>query len=1028
MREFLLDLRIRFIPIGSRRERIYHLIRLFFYKWRREGFLAALLNVNQRARFYLSKEFSLSRSGYTYHHWILDNEPGRGELSQQRMDAANFSYKPVISIITPVFNPSPEVLKDTINSVITQTYPHWQLCFANGGSTLAGVKEVLDEFSRRDERILVKHLHENLGIANNTNTALRLAHGEYIALMDHDDLLAPDMLFEVVSLLNQHPDAEIIYFDEDKISADGRTRLEPWFKPSSWSPDLLLSTNYLMHSVILRSLVEELGGFDPEVDGAQDWDFSLRATRKKRNIYHIPKVFYHWRQVPGSAARDANAKPWAFEAQARCIERHLHELGEENAKVEFPSLGMIRVVWPPSDTKVSIIIPTKDKFEYLQACLQSILEQTEYKNYEILLIDTGSQEEPTLVFFEEITADPRVNLHIYPGRFNFHKVNNYGARIANGDILLFLNNDTEILEGTWLDDLVGWANRPGVGVVGAKLFYPNGSIQQAGIVMGVEGHGSHIFEKLPEHHYGPFGSPDWYRDYMAVTGACMIIPRKVFERLGGFDEDYQIGYGDIDFCLRAVEAGYRVVYTPFAKLLHHEGGTRGFSVPPSDVLKASLSMFAIVKEGDPYFNPNLSYQYRQPTIGNPRDPKREERILRIMNEFDLIDTPALELNPGTGEHLIENPVSVQPHDPTKKEIIFVSHELSLTGAPLILSKLAAYLIDHGYKITVLSPIPGPLEDTYQKIGAEVIINPMILRDSREILRYLGSCELVLANTILAWRAVCAAKALEKPCIWWVHESQFGVNYSEKYPSVIGAFPIADILVFPSQATADLYAEFTLVEKIEIIHTSLDITKLADDKYLTPIDRNHGKLILVNVASYEPRKGQDILVRSLDKLPGNIKVECYLIGRKLDWWFSRRLELLASRRKNVHVLGELPNEKVLSYIQAADVYILASRDEALPMSLLEAMYFSKGIIATKAGGITEIIDHGKNGLLIDIEDYMGLANYIAQLHDDRDFLSQMGRNAYEKLKKELSIDSFGSKWNTLISTLLESEKNKTGLIQ
>jgi len=309
MRSFLLGLRIKYIPVGSRRERIYHLIRLMFYNWKRQGFVAALVKVNQRARFYLSKELALSRSGYSYQQWIYDHEPDKKTLAKQRGDVENFADMPLISVITPVFNPSPVVLKDTINSVRQQTYPHWELCLVNGASTQAGVREVLDEAARSDERIIVKHLSENLGISLNSNAALGMSSGKYIALMDHDDLLSADMLYEVVKTINQHPDAEIIYFDEDKISADGKHRLDPFFKPSAWSPDLLLSRNYLMHSVILRSLIEDQGGFDPEVDGAQDWDLSLRIASKERHIYHIPRVFYHWRQVPGSAAREVDAKP-----------------------------------------------------------------------------------------------------------------------------------------------------------------------------------------------------------------------------------------------------------------------------------------------------------------------------------------------------------------------------------------------------------------------------------------------------------------------------------------------------------------------------------------------------------------------------------------------------------------------------------------------------------------------------------------------------------------------------------------------
>jgi glycosyltransferase involved in cell wall biosynthesis/GT2 family glycosyltransferase len=729
-------------------------------------------------------------------------------------------------------------------------------------------------------------------------------------------------------------------------------------------------------------------------------------------------VFYHWRQVPGSAARDANARPWAFTAQASCIEEYLHSTDGTGARVDFPDLGRVRINWVHANPRVSIIIPSKDNVDYLRACLKSILEITEYGHYEILIIDTGSQEGDTLAYLEEITQNPKVSLHIYPDRFNYHKVNNYGAQIADGELLLFLNNDTEVIEPTWLDDLAGWAERPGVGIVGTKLLYPNGTIQHGGIVMGVEGHGSHIFERLPEHHYGPFGSPDWYRDYQAVTGACMMVPKAVFEELGGFDETYQVGYGDIDLCLRAGQAGYRVVYSPFATMLHHEGGTRGYSLPPSDVLRASYLMYETVKSGDLYFNPNLSYLFRQPTIADPREPPREERILRILHDFGLIDTTALEMNPDPGDTLIHDPVAIQASKPQGKRLLIVSHELSLTGAPLTLADLARYLSEHGFAITVLSPIHGQLEETFQEFGAEVIINPLVLRDAREMLRYIGSCDLLIANTILAARAIYAAKALSKPCIWWVHESQFGLEYAAQYPQVAGAFQAADVLGFPTQATAELYANHTSEKQIEILHPGLDTKKLSPNYPFTLGEVNGTKMTLVNVASYEPRKGQDVLVKSLDQLPENYEIDCFLIGRKLDWWFSQKLSMKANRRKRIHVLGELPNEEVLAYIQSADVFVLPSRDEALPMTLLEAMYFSKAIIASRSGGIPEIINHGENGLIFEVEDFQQLSTYIQKLYDDRKYRDQIGIKGNEKLIAELTFDVQGKKWIAIINHLLD----------
>jgi GT2 family glycosyltransferase len=1017
MRDFLYNLRLIILPIGSRRDTHYYLIRLFLVNIRINGFANAVRAVFRRIVAFLRGEASLSQERYSYRGWIHDNEPGRRELARQRRSYSAMTFRPFISFLTPVYNPEPDVLRDTLESVLAQTYPNWEYCLANG-SELPGVREVLEAYARRDERIRVQHLDRNLGISGNSNAALAMARGEYIALIDHDDLVAPDMLFECAQVLNRQSDADIIYYDEDKISADGSLRLDPWFKPTGWSPDLLLSTNYLMHSVIRRSLVQQAGGFDSNVDGAQDWDLMLRLSRLSPKIVHIPKIFYHWRQVAGSAAGDANAKPWAFPAQARCLEAHLQSLGEPGTKVDFAGLGVVRVRWPVSGAKVSIIIPTKDRVVFLRACLTSIFERTAYQNYEILLVDTGSIEPETLAYYRTLAGEPRLRLIHCTGEFNYHKANNLGASHASGDLLLFLNNDTEALDPEWLEELVGWAERPGVGVVGTKLLYPGGEVQHAGIIVGVEGHGSHIFERLPEHHYGPFGSTDWYRNYTAVTGACMLLPRNVFETLGGFDEVYRVGYGDIDLCLRAVAAGYKVIYTPFARMLHREGGTRGFSQPPSDVLRASVRMMPEIKRGDAYFNPNLSYNYRQPTFARPQEDNRAARLLRILKEFGLVDRKVWDRDEGRDEEerllpLIEN--QLEPAE-GRKQLLLVTHDLSMTGAPFILSQIGAFLMEKGFAVKVLAPVHGPLESRYQEIGIEVIINPYLLNDAREVLRYLDGVDLLLANTILAWRCIHAARAFKIPCLWWVHESHFGRKFAAENPGVAKAFADADTIVFPSRSTADLYRQFSAGDNFHIIHTGLDPASPGRESSQVTFTKDPGKLYLLNVASLEPRKGQDVLLESLAALPepARSNVECYLIGHHLDRRFSRRITKAAGRTKNVHVVGELPNAAVWLYMKAADVFVLCSRDEALPLSILEAMSAAKAVVATNAGGVGEVITDGVDGLLVPVEDPQAMAGAIACLYADRQLLERLGQAARSKIMKELTLQALGEQMYSLVA--------------
>ncbi|HEX9414175.1 MAG TPA: glycosyltransferase family 2 protein [Ktedonobacterales bacterium] len=553
-------------------------------------------------------------------------EPSETELAQQR--AWTSSARPLISVVTPVYNTPLPILRATIESVISQTYAHWELCLVDGASTLPGVGELLTEVAAAEPRIRIKTLDHNRGIAGNTTEAVRMATGEYALFLDHDDTLAPNALFEVARAILDDPQVDIIYFDEDKLTADGRRRLDPFFKPD-WSPEMLLSANYLMHAVLRRDVFAQVGGFDPAAEGTQDWDLMLRCTERTQAIRHIPKVLYHWRMMPGSTAAEFTAKPYVFENQLRCVANHLQRQGVREAQASFPRLGVLRVSWPTRHPQVSIIIPTKDNVKLVRPCLDSIRTRTSYHQFEIILVDTGSRDRDTLAYYDELAGDERVRIVQYTKPFNYSAANNFGAQHATGDLVLFLNNDIEVLEPDWLEELVRWAERPEIGIVGAKLLYPSGLIQHAGVVIGMEGHASHIFWGSREDTGGIFGSVEWYRNYLAVTGACMIMRRQVFDEIGGFDEDYQLVFSDVEICLRAVEKGYRNVYCPFARLTHHEGGSRGQRMPPADLVRGYGHMRRLVEAGDPSFNPNLSYASRIPVLARKAEERRLDRLSRM---------------------------------------------------------------------------------------------------------------------------------------------------------------------------------------------------------------------------------------------------------------------------------------------------------------------------------------------------------------------------------------------------------------
>ncbi len=578
----------------------------------------------------------------TYRAWLDLHEPTEEMLERQRRQALALAYRPLISFITPVFDAPPEVLRETLGSVLAQTYDHWELCLVDGGSQAKEVEALLREFAARDRRVRIRFLETNRGISGNTNLAMAMARGEFLAFLDHDDTVSPDLLFEVVRRLNEkrhEPQADILYFDEDILSADGRTREEPFFKPD-WSPDLFLCVHYLTHAVVRRSLASAVGPLDSAMEGAQDWDFMFRCVEAAARIEHIARVLYHWRKGPASSAGRVSAKPYALPAQLRAVESHCRRIGLSSAQAHFPAPGTLRVVWPASGNKVSIIIPTKDKVKLLRRCLRSILERTSYENFEIIVVDNQSRQAATHAYYRSLAGAARVRILDYPDPFNYSTANNRGASQASGELLLFLNNDTEVLDEGWLAELVRWADRPEIGAVGTKLLYPNRTVQHAGVVLGMESFCGHVYRGVAQDHRDMFGALDWYRNYLAVTGACLMMRRQAFNLVGGFDEGYRIGYSDIEICLRLVQQGYRVVYTPFAPLLHYEGRTRFNHLPRPDIRRAYQHLGPTIEAGDPYFNPNLSYGSCLPTLAEPNEEPCRERLRRVVRETGTLAEPS----------------------------------------------------------------------------------------------------------------------------------------------------------------------------------------------------------------------------------------------------------------------------------------------------------------------------------------------------------------------------------------------------
>lgn len=545
-----------------------------------------------------------------YKEWYENHRVLEKDLEEQK--SVHFLKEPLISIIVPIYNTPITFLRQMIDSVQQQSYAKWELCIGNASPEKQEIRQVLEEY-KSDKRIKEIAIPENKGIAENTNKAMTISEGEFIGLLDHDDLLAPNALYEVVKVLNENNLAEVVYTDEDKVTADLEEHFRPHFKPD-FNLDLLRSNNYICHFFVAnRDLIKRVGGFRPEFNGAQDYDLILRCTEQAKQIVHIPKILYHWRVHKASTADNPASKMYAFDAGKRAIEEHLVRCRTKGTVQHTKDLGFYRVKYEVcGEPLVSIIIPNKDQSEALKKCLDSIREKTSYRNYEIIIVENNSEEPETFAFYKKIAGE-KIKIVTWEGEFNYSAINNFGVRHARGDYLLLLNNDVEIINGDWLTEMLSHCQRKEVGIVGAKLYYPDNTIQHAGIIIGIGGVAGSVFVGLPRAFSGYLHKASIQLDLSAVTAACMLVKRSVFEQVGGLEEKLKVAFNDVDFCLRVREKGYLVVYDPYAELYHYESKTRGAEDTKEKIRRFQTEIeymrshwIGLLKKGDPYYNCNLS--------------------------------------------------------------------------------------------------------------------------------------------------------------------------------------------------------------------------------------------------------------------------------------------------------------------------------------------------------------------------------------------------------------------------------------
>jgi GT2 family glycosyltransferase/glycosyltransferase involved in cell wall biosynthesis len=921
-----------------------------------------------------------------YEAWIHVNRLSARDVSELRSKLNARSDKlPKISVVTPVYDTNKRLLEELVESVRNQIYDNWELCLVNDASPSAHVAPLIERFAQSDERIRVRHLAQNGGISLATNSAVAMATGEIVAFLDHDDLLAPDCLAELAVYYADHPDADIVYSDDDKIDLKGR-RYAPQFKPD-WSPILLLSWMYISHVFSVRkSLFTSIGGFRSDFDGSQDYDFALRAAEVARHVGHIPKILYHWRAVEGSTASGGEAKPESMGRGLKAANEALKRRGLSNAKAHHPdwaqaaNVGMFDLIFAHDGPSVTVVIPTRDKVGLLRNCLHS-LEKTKYKNYEILVVDNDSEEDDTLEYLQSIdgTGNSRVvRIPSPPSGFNYANLNNEAVKHCSSEYVLFLNNDTEVITPNWLSQMVGYAQMDGVGAVGARLYFEDGTLQHAGIVHGYhEGLVGHAFRGLPAHDWGYLGFVRSSREYSGVTAACMLTPRKLFLHIGGFDEEnFAVAYNDVDYCYRVVQHGKTCVYCASAELWHYEGKTRGFNDDPQE---RSNFRRLYGDRVDPWYNPNLSLE--------------NERF---------------------------QPEAVRPETASKDPVrlVAVSHNLNNEGAPTTLLDLLVGLARAGFADpVVLSPSDGPLRKEYQRHGIEVIVLDKVMHGVKDadtqlvgfaglgmLFRALGA-EVVLGNTLQTYWAIKGATLANLPSIWAQHESEPWETYFDDLPpdmrpSAYGAFAEAYRVLYVADATRRAWRPVETRHNFKVIRHGIPPERLQEETARWSRDNARNKLEITDharvvsvVGTVCGRKGQVDIAEAYLKLPAKLRESTYvyIAGKIVDLEYVQEFpEELREGGSNLILTDHI--EDPFLYYAASDVAVCTSRIESAPRVLVEAMASGLPIITTPVFGIPELVRENVNAVYYEVGDTDALAASIEKLLTDVDLRQELAANS------------------------------------
>lgn len=926
-----------------------------------------------------------------YTRWCWHNRltPRLRQVLAEDAKAAIEAGGPLISVVVPAYNTPEKYLRELLACLREQIYPRWELCIADDNSPQPHVRRILEEAAAADARIKPVFRTENGHISRATNSALEVATGGFIALVDHDDLLPHDALLQVAQAILAHPTAGYLYTDEDKIDDAGR-HFDPQFK-SDWSPEMAITHNYTHHlTVIRREIVERVGRLRPEFNGAQDLDLFLRCFEQiaDRDVVHVPFIGYHWRAHAESTATRGDQKSYLFDAARRGIaealaRRHLRATPILPDIAKHNALCLHQLRWDPAilrENPVTIVIPTKNRADLLATCLDSLARTVPRDSTKVIIVDDNSDDDATRDFLAHQPA--RTDLHVAVVRapataegFNYSRLVNLGTAQADTPFVLHLNNDVEALAPGWLEDMAGWLSVPGVGVVGAKLVYPDGTLNHAGISVSHEDGLAHVlFEREPQDDFGYLFLPHAARNVVAVTGACLLTRTSLYRELGGFDEArLQVAYNDVDFCLRAAAAGRRCVYTPQAVLRHVGSASRGTRYAEREHLEY------IARHGtfqDPYHSEALSFP--------PRN---------------------LPLNPYHRRHA---------ETPRPFRAVVVTQNLKFEGAPIFIFELARYLAEQaGVQVKIASAEDGPLRARFEEAGLKVEIwdaaplaraaTPATFNTALDAFvrgRSWDDAEVFICNTLATWWAVHLAHRLGRTSAFYIHESRAVRKFLEPVlppamlPVAEEALGLATRVVFTARATRDVHEELNLNDNFRTLPSWVDFDRI--DAFAATHDRadlrrKHGldpdAVVVANIGSACERKGQHIYIRAIDLLAKELAARHQ--GKRIQWIMvgAREGLYMETLREDIALmnLGEFiifdETPDIYDFYRLADLLVCTSFEESFPRVLLEAMVFGDRIVSTDVNGIAEMLTNTDEAYLVGAGDQHKLAAALRHALDD-----------------------------------------------